>query len=198
MREAEVLKIFEASHALLQGHFGLSSGNHSNRYLQCAMVTQYPMFARDLADALVRKLALAQVDCVLGPAVGGIVIAQEVAHAMIRQGHTNIRSIFCERQQGVMTLRRGFVIHPGERVLVVEDVITTGGSVLEAVQLARQSGGEVAAIGSFVDRSVQPPFQDLPFHALLRVEADIYPPESCPLCKQGLPMEKPGSRTLKT
>lgn len=197
MKPEAVLKIFEESGALLSGHFILSSGNHSNRYLQCALVTQYPAQAAALAAALAEPFAAAGIDVVLGPAVGGIVIAQEVAQALARKGNSKVRAIFCERQDGAMVLRRGFSLEPGERVLAVEDVVTTGGSIKEAISLAKRAGAVIAGAASFVDRSSGAPDLGAGLTSLLKITADIYPPDNCPLCGQGLPAIKPGSRGLK-
>lgn len=192
-----VLEIFEKVNALQSGHFALSSGNHSNRYLQCALVTQYPVYAARLADALVEPFNGLPIDVVLGPALGGVVIAQEVAQALHRAGNTGVRAIFCERVEGRMTLRRGFALEPGERVLAVEDVITTGGSVKEAIALAKATGAEVIGVASFIDRSAADPDLGAPFTSLLKLEAQLWAPDACPLCKEGLPVNKPGSRGLK-
>jgi orotate phosphoribosyltransferase len=197
MTGPEVEKIFESAQALLNGHFLLSSGNHSNRYLQCALVTQNPVIAAQLADALVQKINFDDVSIVLGPAVGGIVIAQEVAQAIARAGNTQVRAIFCERVDGKMALRRGFAIQPGEKILAVEDVITTGGSVKEAMDLAKTLGGELVGVATFIDRSASTPDLGAPMTALLKVQAEMYTPENCPLCQQGIPANKPGSRGLK-
>lgn len=196
MSPEEVQAIFEKADALLSGHFALSSGNHSNRYLQCALVTQYPEYAKALADALAQKFADQEIDAVLGPAVGGIVIAQEVAQALSRAGK-RCRAIFCERVEGKMTLRRGFSLAAGEKVLAVEDVITTGGSVKEAIELAQAYGVDVIGVGTFIDRSSEAPDLGAPMKALLKVEASIFSPEECPLCKEGTEAVKPGSRGLK-
>lgn len=197
MTEAEVQSLFEEAGALLTGHFVLTSGNHSNRYLQCALVTQYPAHACRLAGALAGRFTDQAVDAVLGPAVGGIVLAQEVAQALYRLGQKDVRAIFCERADGRMTLRRGFSLRAGERVLVVEDVVTTGGSVREAVALAQAAGCGVAGVGCLVDRSAKPPELGAALTSLLKVSAELYPAEACPLCKQGSPAVKPGSRGLK-
>ena len=197
MTAAEVLKVFEEVQALLNGHFLLSSGNHSNRYLQCALVTQHPRVAAQLAEALARPFLSQAVDVVLGPAVGGIVIAQEVAQALSRGGNANVRALFCERVDGKMTLRRGFSLKSGERVLAVEDVITTGGSVKEAMALAREAGAQVIGVGSFIDRSAMDPDLGAPLTSLLKIQTEIWAPEKCPLCRQGTPAVKPGSRGLK-
>lgn len=197
MNSDAVLKIFEQAKALQTGHFLLSSGNHSNRYLQCALVTQYPGHAARLADALAEPFLRERIDAVLGPAVGGIVIAQEVAQALYRAGNPDVRAVFCERVDGKMALRRGFSLSPGERVLAVEDVVTTGGSVKEAVALAKTFGVEVVGVGCFVDRSASAPDLGAPLKSLLKIEADIFPPDHCPLCQAGTPAVKPGSRGLK-
>jgi orotate phosphoribosyltransferase len=197
MTSAEVLKVFEDVQALLSGHFLLSSGNHSNRYLQCALVTQHPRVAARLAEALAQAFAAEALDVVLGPAVGGIVIAQEVAQALSRAGNAKVRALFCERVDGKMSLRRGFALQPGERVLAVEDVITTGGSVKEAIALAKAAGATVVGVGSFIDRSAAPPDLGAPFTSLLKISAEIWTAEQCPLCRQGTPAVKPGSRGLK-
>jgi orotate phosphoribosyltransferase len=197
MTSAEVLQVFEEAQALLSGHFLLSSGNHSNRYLQCALVTQQPRVAARLAEALARPFVSESLDVVLGPAVGGIVIAQEVAQALSRGGNGKVRALFCERVDNKMALRRGFSLQPGERVLAVEDVITTGGSVKEAIALAKAAGATVIGVGSFIDRSAAPPDLGAPFTSLLRIQAEIWAPEQCPLCRQGTPAVKPGSRGLK-
>lgn len=197
MTPEQVQALFEEAGALLTGHFLLTSGNHSNRYLQCALVTQHPGRAASLADALAGRFQDQKVDAVLGPAVGGIVLAQEVAQALYRLGRKNVRAIFCERVEGRMALRRGFALSAGERVLAVEDVVTTGGSVQEAVALAQASGCSVVGVGCLVDRSAAPPQLGAPLTSLLKVSAELYPPDACPLCKQGLPAVKPGSRGLK-
>ncbi len=198
MKPQEVQRIFEKAQALLEGHFVLSSGNHSNRYLQCALVTQFPAFAAQLAEALAQPFVGQNVDVVLGPAVGGIVIAQEVAQALYRAGNQKVRAVFCERVEGKMALRRGFTLNTGERMLAVEDVVTTGGSVREAVELAKQHGVEVLAVGCFVDRSQGKAAVGAPLHGLLQMEAAIYAPGECPLCQQNLPAVKPGSRGLRS
>ncbi len=195
MNEREVLEIFRKRGALLSGHFRLSSGLHSGKYLQCALVLQYPDLAEKLCRELASRLALrgARIDAVVSPAVGGIVVGQEVAKVL------GGRAIFCEREEGKMTLRRGFEIEKGERVAVVEDVITTGGSVKEIIEIVRKMGGSVEATGVIVDRS-KPSLSDelailnLHLKSLLRIDIETYSPGKCPLCKQGVPLQKPGSR----
>lgn len=195
MTEREVLEIFQKSGALLSGHFRLSSGLHSSEYLQCALVLQYPDLAEKLCNQLASRLELrgSKIDAVISPAIGGIIVGQEVAKVL------GCRAIFCEREEGKMKLRRGFEIRKEERVIVVEDVITTGGSVKEIVEIVRGEGGEVEGIGVIVDRS-KPSLldelatQNLSLNSLLRIDIETYSPEECPICKKGIPLQKPGSR----
>ena len=190
MLRDELLDLFRRSGALLDGHFRLSSGLHSTGYLQCALVLQHPAFAESIgADIASRVLAL-DATVVLSPALGGVVIGQEVARAL------GVRAIFAERQDSLLTLRRGFTISETDRVLVVEDVLTTGGSTRETIQVAVASGGRVVGAASIVDRSGGTARFDVPFHALLAVDLPTYPPETCPLCAKGLPVVKPGSRPV--
>jgi orotate phosphoribosyltransferase len=190
MLRDELLDLFRRSGALLDGHFRLSSGLHSTGYLQCALVLQHPAFAESIgADIASRVLGLGAT-VVLSPALGGVVIGQEVARAL------GVRAIFAERQDSLLTLRRGFTISETDRVLVVEDVLTTGGSTRETIQVAVASGGRVVGAASIVDRSGGTARFDVPFHALLEVDLPTYPPETCPLCAKGLPVVKPGSRPV--
>lgn len=186
----EIINIFQKTQAMLTGHFKLTSGRHSDRYFQCAMVLQHPDHTGVLCGELARRFADENISVVAGPATGGIIVSYEVARAL------NVRSIFTEREEGVMKLRRGFSITPGERVLVVEDVITTGGSVLEAINLIRALGGEVVGAGLLVDRSNGKIDLGVRTEALLTTEVISYTPEECPLCRQGLPVVKPGSRKI--
>ena len=188
MTEAEVLTIFRQSGALLEGHFRLSSGLHSPGYLQCALVLQHPREAETLGAALGAIVRSLGAQTVLSPALGGIVIGQEVGRAL------GVRAIFAERQDGTLTLRRGFALDPGERVLVVEDVVTTGGSTRETMDVARAAGAVVVGACAIVDRSGGKQGLDVPFHALLPMEVTTYQPDDCPLCRQGVPVTKPGSR----
>ena len=183
-----VLDRFRQAGALLEGHFRLTSGLHSPGYLQCALVLQHPGEAEacgaDIADR-VRGLG-ARV--VLSPALGGIVIGQEVGRAL------GVRAIFAERQDGKLMLRRGFSLAPGERVLVVEDVVTTGGSTRETIDVARAAGAVVVGAASIIDRSGGQQSLDVPYHALAAVALPTYQPEACPMCAAGQPVVKPGSR----
>jgi orotate phosphoribosyltransferase len=195
LTQREILEIFQKSGALLSGHFRLSSGLHSGKYLQCALVLQYPDLAEQLCGQLACEFKLpgSKINAVVSPAIGGIIVGHEVAKVL------GCRALFCEREAGKTKLRRGFEIGRGERVVIVEDVITTGGSVKEIVEIVKGMGGEVEGIGAIVDRS-KPSFSDelatlnLPLKSLLRIDIETYSPEECPICKQGIPLEKPGSR----
>jgi orotate phosphoribosyltransferase len=188
MNQEAVLDLFRKSGALHDGHFRLSSGLHSDRYLQSALVLQYPEFAQALGHALAERTRHLQPTVVLSPALGGIVIGHEVGRAL------GVRALFAERQDGALTLRRGFALAPSDRVLVVEDVITTGGSTLETAAVAEAIGARVVGAGAIVDRGTDSGRLSLPLQALVRLEVPAYPPESCPLCAAGLAIVKPGSR----
>jgi orotate phosphoribosyltransferase len=192
MNENEVLQIFEERGALLSGHFLLTSGLHSPRYLQCALVLQHPEIAEELCSALAVKSGaddrLGEIDLVVAPALGGVIIAHEVARAF------GVRAQFTERQDGAMKLRRGFRIDPGERAFVVEDVVTTGGSTREVIRVVEEHGGEVAGVGSLIDRSGGQVDLGVPLYALAVLEVPTYKPELCPLCQEGSVAIKPGSR----
>lgn len=188
MDSTEVLDRFRQSGALLEGHFRLSSGLHSERYLQSALVLQYPEFAGELGEAVAARTRHLQPTVVMSPALGGIVIGQEVARAL------GVRAIFAERQDGALRLRRGFSLAPSDRVLVVEDVITTGGSTRETIDVAIAAGAQVIGAASIVDRGSHPARLDVPLFALVQLDVPAYQPESCPLCARGEPVVKPGSR----
>jgi orotate phosphoribosyltransferase len=191
MTEAEVLRVFRSSGALLEGHFRLSSGLHSPGYLQCALVLQHPREAEALGAALGAIVRSLGVQTVMSPALGGVVIGQEVGRAL------GVRAIFAERADGSLTLRRGFALDPGEKVLIVEDVVTTGGSTRETMEVARAAGAMVVGACAIVDRSGGKQGLDVPFRSLLPMEVTTYQPDACPLCQQGIPVVKPGSRTPK-
>jgi orotate phosphoribosyltransferase len=186
---AAVLDRFRRAGALLEGHFRLTSGLHSPGYLQCALVLQYPREAEALGAAIADRVRGLDVQTVLSPALGGIVIGQEVGRAL------GVRAIFAERQDGRLTLRRGFSLEAGERVLVVEDVVTTGGSTRETIDVAREAGAVVVGAAAIIDRSGGQQKIDVPFHVLAEVSLPTYDAEACPLCRAGLPVVKPGSRT---
>lgn len=189
LSQETLLQIFKETKALLEGHFQLSSGLHSPKYVQCARVLQYPQYAAILCHELAHKFKHQHIDVVIGPALGAVVVAQEMGRAL------NARAIFGEREKGSMKLRRGFEIVRGEKVLAVEDVITTGGSLQEIIELVKKSGGELVAVGALVDRSQGKANFGAPHQTLVQVEADTWPPEKCPLCVKKMPLEKPGSRT---
>jgi orotate phosphoribosyltransferase len=188
MQPDQVLDLFRKSGALLEGHFRLSSGLHSDRYLQSALVLQYPGAAETLGRALADRTRHLQPTVILSPAIGGIVIGQEVGRAI------GIRAIFAERQDGALTLRRGFTLAPSDRVLVIEDVITTGGSTRETVAVAEAIGAQVIGIGAIIDRASDPSRLSHPLQTLVKLEVPTYAPQSCPFCAQGLAIVKPGSR----
>lgn len=190
LSQEEILNMFLKSGALLEGHFLLTSGRHSNRYMQCARVLQYPHYAEKLGAALAEGFKDAGVEAVIGPAMGGIIVAHEVGRAL------GTRAFFAEREQGVMTLRRGFTLEPGTRVLVCEDVVTTGGSVREVMEVVREKGAQVVGVGVLVDRSGGKVDFGVPLRALLTMEIPSYDAAECPLCREGLPLVKPGSRQI--
>jgi orotate phosphoribosyltransferase len=184
----EVLRLFRNCSALLDGHFRLSSGLHSPGYLQCALVLQHPAHAAALGVALASRVRDLRPSAVLSPALGGVIIGHEVARGL------GARALFAERENAVLTLRRGFRLSAGERVVVVEDVVTTGGSTRETIAVARQAGAEVVAAAAIIDRSGGRAALDVPLHALVALSLPTYAPEACPLCTSGLPLTKPGSR----
>jgi orotate phosphoribosyltransferase len=188
MKQDAVLDLFRKAGALLEGHFRLSSGLHSDRYLQSALVLQYPEFAEALGLALADRTRHLQATAVLSPALGGIVIGQEVGRAL------GVRAIFAEREDGKLTLRRGFTLDPSDRLLIVEDVITTGGSTRETAAVATAHGALVAGAAAIVDRGSDPARLDLPTQTLVRLDVPTFAPESCPLCAKGIAITKPGSR----
>ncbi len=188
MTRDEVLGHFRQSGALLEGHFRLTSGLHSPAYMQCALVLQHPKLAEALGRAIAERARDWRPTVVLSPALGGIVIGQEVGRAF------DVRAIFAERHEGALTLRRGFAVAPTDRVLVVEDVLTTGGSTRETIEVARKAGGTVVGAASIVDRSGGTLQLDIPYWSLLDYGLPTYEPDRCPLCRQGLPIVKPGSR----
>ncbi len=190
MTQDDVLELFKKSGALLEGHFRLTSGLHSDRYLQCALVLQHPQQAAVLGAALAARLREldSTADFVIAPALGGILVAHEVAR------NIGVRGLFAERQDRVLTLRRGFRIEPGERGYVVEDVVTTGGSTRETMDVVEQAGGIVIAAGSLIDRSGGKVDLGTPRVALAVLDVPTFTPEECPLCKAGSQAVKPGSR----
>jgi orotate phosphoribosyltransferase len=197
MTRDELLDLFRRSGALLEGHFRLTSGLHSPGYLQCALVLQHPPQAEALGRAIAGRVTDLRPTVVLSPALGGVVIGHEAGRAL------GVRALFCERQEGALALRRGFTLDAGDRVLVVEDVMTTGGSTRETIEVAKAAGGQVVGTASIVDRSPSTGSRqvgslqfEVPFVSLLRIDLPTYEQERCPLCAQGLPVVKPGSRPV--
>ena len=187
------LEDMTAAGALLEGHFKLSSGRHSSRYLQCALYLADPARAEAAGRQLAARLENAGAQLVVAPALGGVIIGHEVARAL-----EDVPFYFTERSDGEMALRRGFEVQPGCRVLVVEDVVTTGGSTREVMEVVTRRGGVVVAAGAIVNRSgAENPFAPLPFTALLTVDVPNWAPDACPLCASGVPLTKPGSRPEK-
>jgi len=199
---AELLKMFGAAGAIRHGHFELSSGLHSGMYVQCALVLQYPRFAEKLGQALAALFSDARIDAVVSPALGGVIIGQEVARALPAPNDAvggGVPAMFVERDvSGTMTLRRGFTFRADQHVLVVEDVWTTGGSTLETIHVVEEAGGRVVAAGALIDRSggkIEFPVES---NALIDLQIESYEPEDCPLCRQGSTAVKPGSRFART
>jgi orotate phosphoribosyltransferase len=189
MKRDEILKVLEQVGAIRQGHFELSSGRHSGTYIQCALVLAHPPLAEQLGRALAELFKDHSVSCVVSPAMGGIIIGHEVARAL------GVRALFVERDRsGQMALRRGFELNPNERVLVIEDVWTTGGSTREAIGVVEQEGGLAVAAGALIDRSGGRLELNVSTRALLQMDVPSYEPDDCPLCRAGGIATRPGSR----
>lgn len=192
MTQERALQIFDEAGVLLKGHFRLTSGRHSNRYLQCAKIFRSPKYSEELCGALAEKYRGAGVEIVIGPAMGAVQMAYEVSRAL------GCENFFTERgDDGKMALRRGFEVKPGQKVLVVEDVVTTGGSVREVIDLVKAAGGTVVGVGSIVDRTGGKIDFGVPFQSVVSLEVESWEPQNCPLCKAGAPAPvKPGSRKV--
>ncbi|KPU44646.1 orotate phosphoribosyltransferase [Oxobacter pfennigii] len=190
MKEERVLEILREAGVLLEGHFKLTSGKHSPRYLQCAKAYQWPKHGEELSEALAEKFKDMKIDMVIGPAIGGILIAYEVGKAL------EVKAIFAERENGVMSLRRGFDIAPNSNVLVVEDVVTTGGSVKEVIEIVKNYGANVIGVASLVDRSGGKVDFGVEYKSLISFDIPTYEEYECPMCKDGSPCIKPGSRKM--
>jgi len=191
MKNTNILEIFQQTNALLNGHFLLTSGRHSNQYFQCAQVLKYPQHNETICSLIAQNFKKTEIDIVISPAIGGIVVGQEVARQLSKV------SIFAEREDKVLTLRRGFQIEEGKKYLVCEDVVTTGGSVFEVIEIVKRGGGIVSGVGYIVDRSNNKVQFDVPQFSTLQLDVVSYSPEECPLCKQNIPAIKPGSRKIK-
>lgn len=188
--QEQVLEIFARTGVLLEGHFRLTSGLHAAKYLQCAQLLQYPHEAGPLCEQLASYFKNAGTTVVAGPATGGIILAYEVAKAL------GVKNIFGERENGVMTFRRGFKLEPTDKVLVLEDVVTTGGSVKELIACVKEAGAEVVGVASLVNRSGGRVDFGVPFKSLVNLDITTYQPEECPMCKEGSVAYKPGSRQV--
>ncbi len=198
----EVVRLFESAGAIRHGHFELSSGLHSGTYVQCALVLQYPRFAEKLGHALAGLFSDATIEVVVSPAIGGLIIGQEVARSLPEPRASiggGVPALFVERDaSGTMTMRRGFSLKPDQHVLVIEDVWTTGGSTLEAIQVVEEAGGRVVAAGALIDRGGGKIEFPVEAQALLDLPIASYEPEECPLCRKGSAAVKPGSRFVRT
>jgi len=192
MTEAEVKELLIKTGAIMDGHFLLTSGLHSPHYVEKFNVLQQPKYTQQLCEAMAEKFKNANIETVVGPMTGGILLAHETGKAL------GTRAIFTERVDGKMTFRRGFSLHEGERVLIVEDIVTTGGSIKEVIEVVKAHGGVPVAVSMLVDRSGgKADFGDVPCTALLHMDVETYQPEECPLCKQGIEMTKRGSTGKK-
>jgi len=191
MEQEKVLEILTKTDVLMEGHFLLTSGKHSNKYLQCARIFQYPEYAEQISKDLACQFSNHEIDLVIGPAIGGIILSYEMGRAL------GVKTMFTERENGMMTLKRGFAIPSNSKVLVVEDVVTTGGSVKEVIELVRDLGAEVIGVASIVDRSGGKVDFGTEFKCSIRMNVDTFIPEECPLCQRSIPLVKPGSRMFK-
>lgn len=191
MTDEKILETFKSTNALLEGHFLLTSGRHSNKYFQCAQVLQHTKQTSEICAVLAEEFKDKGIQTVIAPAIGGIVVGQEVARQL------GARFIWAEREDKKMTLRRSFEISEGEKILVCEDVVTTGGSVKEVIDIAKEKGAEIVGVGVIVDRSNGTADFGVPMKSTLQLEVISYEPENCPICKEGLELVKPGSRKIK-
>ena len=187
----KTIDILRESEALMEGHFLLSSGKHSDRYVQCAKVLRYPKYSEEVLKPVVKELENLDIDIVVGPAMGGIIVAYEIGRQL------NKEAIFTERKDEMMELRRGFEIKKGSKILITEDVITTGKSILEVKKLLEKLGGEVIGVASIVDRRNSANDLGIPVYSAVKLHIKTYDREECPLCKKGIDIEKPGSRNIR-
>jgi orotate phosphoribosyltransferase len=192
LKQTEIADMFKESGAFLTGHFLLTSGLHSPHYFQCAKVLQFPEYTTLLCTDIARQIEKMEIDLVVGPALGGIVVAQEIGRIL------NKRTIFAERENNEMTLRRGFEIRKGERVLIAEDVLTTGKSIREVIGLVEKAGGTMTAVSVILDRSAGKVSFGAPLVSLMAMDVVTHAPDACPICKTGVPLVKPGSRKQRT
>ena len=188
MTTSAVLDVFRKTGALLDGHFVLRSGLHSRQFFQCALVLQHSTLAADLCKSLAEKVDVSRVDSVISPALGGIIVGQEVARSLGK------RHIFAEKEEGKLVLRRGFTIQKGERFLIAEDVVTQGGRVKETIEIVKAQGGIVSAVAVLVDRSTTPVDFGVPFHSLVKMQVEAFPADRLPADLAAIPAVKPGSK----
>lgn len=188
MDKNKILKIFEETVLMQKGHFLLTSGKHSDTYMQCARLFEYPQYSQLIAADIAAAFASENIDLVVGPAMGGVILSYEVSRSL------GVRNVFAERVDGTMGLRRGFEILPNQKVLIVEDVITTGGSVVEVKELVEELGAIVVGVGLVVDRSNGAIDFGCKKHAVLTTKVVSYDAKDCPICKTNIPLVKPGSR----
>lgn len=190
--QERVLEILKEAGVLLEGHFLLTSGKHSNKYLQCAKIFRHTKYSEELCGALAEQFKDDGAEVVIGPAMGAVQMAYEVSR------HLGVENFFAERENGKMVLRRGFEIKPGMKCLLVEDVVTTGGSVREVIELVRAAGGEVIGVGSVVDRTGGEIDFGVPYKSVISMKVESWEADDCPICKEGkIQLVKPGSRKLK-
>lgn len=188
MKKKKVLNIFKKTGAFLNGHFKLSSGLHSRHYLQCAKVLQHPKHTEVLCKELAKKFPRKKINTVIAPALGGVVVSYAVGKSL------GVKSLFTERVEGKMTLRRGFELTKKDNVLVVEDVVTTGLSTKEVIKVVKSYGAKVIGVGCVVDRSKRKINFGAPFKSIIKIDVPAFDPKKCPLCKEKIPIKKPGSR----
>lgn len=191
MTDAQIIEILEKTGVILNGHFRLTSGRHSDKFLQCSQVLQYPKYTQAICEQIAARFGDTKIDVVAGPAMGGIILAYEVARAI------GARAIYTEREDGKMALRRGFAISPGENVLLVEDAVSTGGSVNEVAEVVTALGGSVVGVGALVDRTGGKVSFGVPFRPLLTMNIQSYSPAECPMCKEGMALTQPKSAQAK-
>ncbi|MCG8485428.1 MAG: orotate phosphoribosyltransferase [Clostridia bacterium] len=191
MSRERIVEILKGSDAFLEGHFLLTSGKHSNGYVQCAKVLRHPEYAEEIIGYVIEQIKNLDIDIIVGPAMGGVIVAYEMGRQMKKE------AIFTERVDREMKLRRGFEIPKGANVLIAEDVVTTGKSTLEAKKIIESLGGKVMAAACMVDRRSQDQELDFPVYAAIKLDIATYDSESCPICKEGIELVKPGSRKLK-
>jgi len=192
INKEEIMRRFEEAGAIQKGHLKLTSGVHSDAYIQCAQVMQYPDFIHNLCSELGKKFKGEDIDVIVGPAIGAIIMA----HVMAMVLGPWVRAIFTERENGKMTLRRSFEIKKGEKVLVVEDITTTGSSAREVIDIVKSRQAEVVGVGALIDRSGGQVDFEIRYEKLLTIKMNTYEPDNCPLCKKEIPITKPGSRGL--